>query len=164
MVNVQHRFVWWDNKVIWNLESAFNAMRFEKNPFHMPVRKRRQKLLKVSSFELLLTVLNDITAVKELMRQYLAESWIPRSGVFLEKDVIYNRALFMPETLTSTGRLAVTISCTQFIEISIKVDPRQSFQSQSWFSWRLLLYRLSLICFWHLRTLSKNRTNERAGG
>ena len=24
-----------------------------------------------------------------------------------------------------------------------------------------LLYRLSLICFWHLRTLSKNRTNER---
>ena len=23
-----------------------------------------------------------------------------------------------------------------------------------------LLYRLSLICFWHLRTLSKNRTNE----
>ena len=26
-----------------------------------------------------------------------------------------------------------------------------------------LLYRLSLICFWHLRTLSKNRTNERTG-
>ena len=26
-----------------------------------------------------------------------------------------------------------------------------------------LLYRLSLICFWHLRTLSKNRTNEEAG-
>ena len=25
-----------------------------------------------------------------------------------------------------------------------------------------LLYRLSLICFWHLRTLSKNRTNESA--
>ena len=24
-----------------------------------------------------------------------------------------------------------------------------------------LLYRLSLICFWHLRTVSKNRTNER---
>ena len=27
-----------------------------------------------------------------------------------------------------------------------------------------LLYRLSLICFWHLRTLSKNRTNERTKG
>ena len=27
-----------------------------------------------------------------------------------------------------------------------------------------LLYRLSLICFWHLRTLSKNRTNEQTNG
>ena len=27
-----------------------------------------------------------------------------------------------------------------------------------------LLYRLSLICFWHLKTLSKNRTNERTNG
>ena len=27
-----------------------------------------------------------------------------------------------------------------------------------------LLYRLSLICFWHLRTLSKNRTNQKDFG
>ena len=47
--------------------STFNAMRFDKKSFHMPVRKRKQKGLRVSNFALLLVVFSsDIIAVKGL--------------------------------------------------------------------------------------------------